>query len=183
MIPFIFIFGFVLITVMMTVFVYNKLITLKNRMKEAWSGIDVFLKKRHDLTPNLVAAVKGYATHERATFEEINRYRSIALQAKDRDERITSESGLGNAIGQLMAVAENYPELKANVNFLELQKRLSELEEELSRARRYYNGTVRENNIYVERFPSNIIAGMFNFDKGTFFEITSNEKAVPNVSF
>jgi LemA protein len=105
------------------------------------------------------------------------------MQAKGREEQMQSEAGLGQALGRLMAVSENYPELKANLNFLELQKQLTALEEDLSLSRRYYNGTVRENNIQIESFPSNLIAGMFNFEKGAFFEIGKAENAVPNVSF
>jgi LemA protein len=152
-------------------------------MKEAWSMIDVFLKKRHDMVPNLVEIVKGYATHEQQTFENITRLRSEAMQACDNASRIQSETGLGKALGQLLVVAENYPELKANQNFLELQRQLAELENELSSARRYYNGTVRENNIYAESFPSNIIAGMFNFSQGQFFEINPNEAGVSSINF
>ena len=172
-----------LLLVIMVITIYNKLVVLKNHTQEAWSGIDVFLKKRHDLVPNLVEIVKGYAAHEKQTFDDITRYRSQAMQAKEQTERIESETGLGQALGRLMAVVENYPDLKANVNFLELQKQLAEIEDELSISRRYYNGTVRENNIYVESFPSNIIAEMFHFAKGTFFEIDKNEKGVTKVSF
>ena len=176
-------FGILLIAGIAVAVMYNRLVALKNRMQEAWSGIDVFLKKRHDLIPNLVATVKGYAAHEHQTFEEVTRYRTEAMQSQEQQAQIKSEIGLGNALGRLFAVAENYPDLKANTNFLELQKQLSGLEEDLSSARRYYNGTVRENNIYIERFPSNIIAGMFKFAKGTFFEIEKIEINVPVVSF
>jgi LemA protein len=162
---------------------YNRLVGFKNRMKEAWSVIDVYLKKRYDLIPNLVETVKGYATHEKQTLENITRYRSEAMQAKDRETRMQSEAGLGKALVQLLAVAENYPELKASSNFSELQRQLTDLENDLSAARRYYNGTVRENNICVESFPSNIIAGMFSFPQGRFFEIDQAEKEVPGVSF
>ena len=172
-----------LITAMAVISIYNKLVMLRNRMQEAWSGIDVYLKKRHDLVPNLVATVKGYATHEQKTMEEITRFRTQAMQAQDQGTRIASETGLGQALGRLMAVAESYPELKANINFLELQKQLAAIEEELSLSRRYYNGTVRENNIRIESFPSNIIAGIFGFAKGAFFEIDKTQTAVPNVTF
>ena len=163
--------------------IYNRLVALKNRMQEAWSGIDVYLKKRHDLVPNLVAAVKGYAAHEQQTFEAVTRYRTQAMQASGQEARMASEAGLGQALGRLIAVSESYPDLKANVNFLQLQKQLSSIEEELSLARRYYNGTVRENNIRIESFPSNLIAGMFRFEKGLFFEIDKTQTAVPDVSF
>ena len=183
MIPLIIILAVLLITLIAVISIYNKLVGLKNRRQEAWSGIDVFLKKRHDLVPNLVAAVKGYAVHEQQTFEEVTRYRSQAMQAKEQGARIASEAGLSQALGRLLVVSESYPELKANINFLELQKQLSAIEEELSLSRRYYNGTVRENNIRIESFPSNLIANMFGFEKGTFFEIDKIEKLVPNVSF
>jgi LemA protein len=177
------IFAILVIIFIVVVSIYNKLVKFKNRMQEAWSDIDVYLKKRHDLIPNLVKTVKGYAAHEKQTFKEITHCRSEAMQAKDRETQMESENGLGKALGRLMAVAENYPDLKANINFLDLQKQLSVIEEELSLSRRYYNGTVRENNIYVERFPSNLIAGMFRFAKGTFFEMDKTEKNVPSVSF
>jgi len=175
--------GFLLITVVVVVSIYNKLVAFKNRMQEAWSGIDVYLKKRHDLVPNLVETVKGYAAHEKQTFEDVARCRAQAMNATGQSAQMESEAGLGKALGRLMAVAESYPELKANLNFMQLQKQLAQIEEELALSRRYYNGTVRENNIYVERFPSNLIAGMFNFPKGTFFEIDKTEKSVPDVSF
>jgi LemA protein len=183
MIPLLIIFGVITITVMALISVYNKLVSFKNRMLEAWSGIDVYLKKRHDLVPNLVTTVKAYATHEQQTFDTITRYRSEAIRAQGQQTQIESENGLGQALGRLMVVAESYPDLKANLNFLELQKQLSAIEEDLSYARRYYNGTVRENNIRIESFPSNIIAGMFRFEKGIFFEINQSEKDVFLVSF
>jgi LemA protein len=175
--------GIVLITVIFVVSIYNTLVGLKNRMEEAWSGIDVFLKKRHDLIPNLLETVKGYAAHEKQTLEEVIRARSQAMNAHGIDAQIESEAGLGRALGRLMAVAESYPELKASANFMQMQQELTRLEDELAMSRRYFNGTVRENNIYIERFPSNIIAGMFNFQKGKFFEIDKTEKEVPNVKF
>jgi LemA protein len=175
--------GIVLITVIFVVSVYNTLVGLKNRMEEAWSGIDVFLKKRHDLIPNLLETVKGYVAHERQTLEEVIRARSQAMNAQGMDAQMESEAGLGRALGRLMAVAESYPELKAGANFIQMQQELTRLEDELTLSRRYYNGTVRENNIYIERFPSNIIAGMFNFQKGKFFEIDKAEKEVPHVKF
>ncbi len=162
---------------------YNKTVSFRNRMEEAWSGIDVAFKKRHDLTPVLVETVKGYAAHERRLFDDIARYRMQAMYAKGTEERIEPENGLGKALGRLMAVSENYPELKANANFLDLQRKLSEIEEQRPLARRYFNGTVREYNICLERFPSNLITGMFNFTKGTFFEIDKSERKAPVISF
>ena len=163
--------------------VYNKLVKLKNLRTEGWSTIDVFLKKRYDLVPSLVETVKGYAAHEKETFERVIRARSRAMGAKDMASRAESEDALGSTLGRLMVVSENYPELKANENFMYLQKELSRLEDELARARRYYNGTVRENNIAIETFPSNIVANMFRFAKGDFFEVGMGEGAVPQMTF
>lgn len=166
------------------VFLYNKLVTNKNLVKEAWSGIDVSLKKRYDLLPNLVETVKGYAAHEKSTLEEVTRYRNASMNANSTAEKAQAESGLTRALGSLFAVAENYPDLKASANFRELQTELSAIENNLESARRYYNGTVRENNILIERFPSNIVAGMFKFEKSEFFEIEDNShRESPKVSF
>jgi len=175
--------GVLAILVVAAISVYNKLVKNKNLMQEAWSGIDVFLKKRHDLVPNLVETVKGYAVHEKTTLENITRYRSEAMQAKSPEAQLASENHLGKALANLFAVAENYPDLKANANFLSLQQQLTDLEHDLESSRRYYNGTVRVNNTYMEKFPSNIIAGMFKFQKGVFFTVDSSEKEVPKVSF
>lgn len=152
-------------------------------MQEAWSIIDVYLKKRHDLAPTLVDIVKGYSQHEQNTLEEITRYRSEALQANRQEVQITSESRLTTQLDRLLVVAEKYPELKANENFLNLQKQLSSLENDLEKARRYYNGTVRENNIALESFPTNIIGNLFSFQKGLFFQAGTNEKSTPEISF
>lgn len=175
--------GIVVLLVIIITLIYNKLIKLKNLMQEAWSAIDVFLKKRHDLIPNLVEIVKGYAAHEKSTLEDLTRFRSEAMQAKDQASRMESENNLGKALSQFFVVVENYPTLKANANFLDLQHQLADIENELAMARRYYNGTVRINNIYIERFPSNLIANIFHFVKGEFFTTNENEKTVPDVSF
>ena len=170
--------GIVLLAVILMIAIYNKLVRHRTLMQEAWSGIDVYLKKRHDLVPALVATVKAYAVHERQTFEDVIRLRSNAMDAKNRSERIETEKGLGAALGRMMLFSENYPDLKANVNFLTLQHQLADLEEELSLSRRYYNGTVRELNIRMDSFPSNIVAGMFGFEKGVFFEIGKSERQI-----
>ena len=163
---------------------YNKLVSKRTLVKEAWSGIDVSLKKRYDLLPNLVETVKGYAAHEKSTLEEVTRYRTASMNAGSTAEKAQAESGLTRALGSLFAVAENYPDLKANENFRQLQVELSAIENNLESARRYYNGTVRENNILVESFPSNIVAGMFKFEKSEFFEIEDNShRESPKVSF
>ena len=158
--------GIFVLLVLIIALMYNKLVKLKNHIQEAWSIIDVFLKKRHDLIPNLVDIVKGYAEHEKRTLEELTGFRSEAMKAKNLTGRIESENNIGKGLMQIFAVVEKYPDLKANANFLDLQRQLADIENELSMARRYYNGTVRVNNIYIERFPSNIIAGMFQFTKG-----------------
>lgn len=164
--------------------IYNRLVKLKTMVQEAWSSIDVMLKKRHDLIPNLVETVKGYATHERDTFESVTRARTAAMSANTVEEKEFAEKNLNQAMVNLNAVAEQYPDLKANTNFLQLQGELSALEGDIEKSRRYYNGTVRENNILVETFPSNILANMFKFTKATFFELDNvAERIVPNVKF
>jgi LemA protein len=174
--------GIILLIIFWAVSAYNKLVRYKNLMQEAWSGIDVFLKKRHDLVPNLVNAVKAYASHEKETLENVVRWRLAAMQTHDRGMQIESEAGLGKALGRLMIISEQYPELKANQNFLDLQRQLATLENELSTARRYYNGTVRENNTNIESFPTSIFANMANFKLGKFFEIEKAAREIPTVS-
>jgi len=174
----------IIVTVGYFIFIYNKLITLRAMVDEAWSGIDVQLKKRHDLIPNLVKTVQGYATHEKSLFENITRLRNLSIEAKSVKEQEEAEVGLSGALGRLFAVVENYPELKANQNFLELQKELAVVENDLQRARRYYNGSVRNYNILVEQFPSVLVAKAFNHTKREFFDIKDEtERAVPSVDF
>lgn len=164
--------------------IYNRLVKLRTMVQEAWSSIDVMLKKRHDLIPNLVETVKGYATHESSTFESVTRARTAAMSANSVQEKEFAEKNLNQAMMNLNAVAEQYPDLKANTNFMQLQTELSALEGDIEKSRRYYNGTVRENNILVETFPSNIIANMYKFTKSTFFELDNiAERAVPSVKF
>ena len=151
--------------------IYNRLVKLRTMVQEAWSSIDVMLKKRHDLIPNLVETVKGYATHERETFDSVTRARAAAMSANTVQEKESAEKNLSQAMMNLNAVAEQYPDLKANTNFLQLQGELSNIEGDIEKSRRYYNGTVRENNILVETFPSNIIANMYKFTKSAFFEL------------
>lgn len=174
----------ILIITIYFIAIYNKLIRLRNLVNEGWSGIDVFLKKRYDLIPNLVETVKGYASHEKATFENITEARSRAMGANSVDEQQAAEKNLNRALMNVMALAENYPELKANTNFQQLQTELSNIEGEIEKARRYYNGTTRDYNIVTESFPSNIVANSFNFTKYPFFEIeTETERNVPDVKF
>ena len=159
------------LVVLYGVTVYNKLVRFRTLVEEAWSGINVQLKKRHDLIPNLMETVKGYATHERETFESVTRARASAIQAQDVKAQEAAENQLSGALMRLMAISERYPELKANQNFMQLQEQLGIIETDIEKSRRYYNGAVRQKNIAIETFPSNMVANMFNFDKSAFFEI------------
>jgi LemA protein len=164
--------------------IYNGLVQLKVRTDNAWSDIDIQLKRRHDLIPNLVETVKGYAAHEKGTFENVARYRSAAMAATSAEDRAQAEGQLTQALRGLLAVAENYPDLKANVQFQSLQQSLAELEDAIQNSRRYYNAVVRDLNTKIQSFPSNLIAGMFNFQQRQFFEIAdATERAVPSVKF
>lgn len=165
------------------IFVYNRLVRLRNLVREGWSGIDVQLKRRADLVPNLVSAVKGYASHEKALFEEITRIRSEALQPHTIEEQGQSESTLTLSLQKLLLVAEAYPSLKADANFLELQRELASVENTLQKARRYYNGTVRELNTKIETFPQNLIAKLFSFQKEPFFSLNGDaERSAPDIN-
>src|SRR6266511_4584214 len=164
--------------------IYNGLVQLRVRADNSWSDIDVQLKRRHDLIPNLVETVKGYATHERGTFENVARYRSAAMAATSAADRAQAEGQLTQALRGLLAVAENYPELKANAQFQSLQNSLSGLEEALQNSRRYYNAVVRDLNTRIQSVPSNLIASMFHFQPRQFFEIAdATEHAVPSGKF
>lgn len=172
------------ILVILTITLYNKLVRLKNMVEEAWSGIDVQLKKRYNLIPNLVNTIKGYASHEREVFETVTASRSVGINANTVEEQGKAENTITQALGRLFAVAENYPDLKANSNFIDLQNQLNNVEHDIQLARRYYNGTAREKNILVESFPSNIIASLFGFTKSVYFELDDNtQAATPTVDF
>ena len=163
---------------------YNKLVKLRNMKEEGWSGIDVQLKRRSDLVPNLIETVKGYMQHESEVLQGVTELRSQARAAKNPADKMKAESAFGLGLGRLIAVAESYPELKANVNFLELQKELNQIEEQLQMARRYYNGTVRNLNTAIEVFPNSVIAKRYNFEPGEYFEIEDpREREVPKVDF
>jgi LemA protein len=163
---------------------YNRLVRLRNLVKEGWSGIEVQLKRRANLIPNLIESVKGYMGHESGVLGKLTDLRSRTLKTDQPAERARLEGDLGRTLGQFFAVAEAYPDLKANQNFLDLQDELSQLEDQIQMARRYYNGTVRDLNIAVESFPSNIVAGMFQFRQAEFFEIEDQaDRAVPKVQF
>jgi len=155
---------------------FNFLVTLRNRTKEAWSDIDVQLKRRYDLIPNLVETVKGYATHERELFVKVTEARSRAMGATTLKEKGEAENVLSGTLKTLFAVAENYPDLKASTNFLELQRELRDTEDKVQAARRFYNGNVRDFNIKIETFPASIIASSFGFKKMDFFEIGNTEE-------
>lgn len=177
--------GIVIAFVLFLVFKYNGFVTLVNRTKEAWADIDVQLKRRYDLIPNLVNTVKGYATHESATFEKITEARSKAMQAGTPAEKGEAENMLTGTLKSLFAISEAYPELKANTNFLELQRELSDTENKIQAARRFYNGNVRDLNTAIQMFPGNIIAGMFKFSAMEFFQLEegSEEKEPVKVQF
>ncbi len=173
------------VLVIAVIAMYNKLVRLRNTVKSSWSDIDVQCKKRYDLVPNLVETVKGYASHERAVFEKVTEARSMAMKATNPAEMAKAENMIRDTLKSLFAVAEAYPELKANANFLQLQSQLQELENNIEYARRYYNAVVRDYNILIESFPSNLIASQFGFKQEQLFQLEAPEaerKAV-KVSF
>lgn len=172
--------GIVAVVGLFIVFVYNSIIALKNRTQSAWSDIDVQLKRRYNLIPNLVETVKGYAKHEEGVFTKVTEARAKAINAEGAESQAQAENMLSGALKSLFAVAESYPDLKANQNFIKLQEELSALEEHIQSARRFYNGNVRDFNTKIEVFPNNIIANSFGFKKFEFFEI-EDEKQRENV--
>jgi LemA protein len=174
------------IVVLILVFVigmYNSLVQLRVRADSAWSDIDVQLKRRHDLIPNLVETVKGYAAHEKGTFENIAKYRSMAMQATTPADKAAAENQLTGALKSLFAVAENYPELKASQEFTQLQGSLSQTEDAIQNSRRYYNAVVRDLNTRIQSFPTNILAGMFGFQLRQFFEVAEADREPVAVKF
>lgn len=186
--------GIVGAVAMYVILTYNKFVKLVQRAKEAWADIDVQLKRRYDLIPNLIETVKGYASHERETFEQVTQARAAATQTHVDPSNITAEqitamagaeSALSGALSRLLAVAENYPDLKANTNFLELQRELSDTENKIQAARRFFNGNVRDLNIALESFPSNVVGNAFKFEAEEYFELEENseEREPVKVSF
>ncbi|WEV67127.1 LemA family protein [Bifidobacterium sp. ESL0769] len=178
----------VVIIVVWGVVAYNHLVTLRNRVQNGFSQIDVQLKRRTDLVPNLVETVKGYATHESQVFQNVTEARANAVKAAGSTsataaDRAQAESTLSNALMALQATAEAYPDLKANQNFLQLQEQLSDLEQKIAYARQFYNDVVQKLNTSIETFPSNIIAGMFHFNQAQYFQVPEAEKQVPQVKF
>lgn len=164
--------------------IYNSLIKLRNMSEQSWSDIDVQLKRRYDLVPNLVETVKGYASHEKDTFEKVVQARNAAMQATSPGDKAQAENILQSTLKSLFALAESYPELKANQNFVELQNELSNIEEQIQLSRRYYNAVVRDLNTKIESVPSNVVANMFGFTKKEYFELDSTEeRKAPQVKF
>ncbi|MBI2626560.1 MAG: LemA family protein [Candidatus Nealsonbacteria bacterium] len=172
------------IIILWLIAVYNRFVALRNRAKEAWSDIDVQFKRRYDLIPNLVETIKGYASHERELLEKVTQARTQAMGAQTIKEKGEAENFLSSTLKSLFAVSENYPDLKASVNFLELQRELRDTEDKIQAARRFYNTNVRELNIKTESFPDKIIAQAFNFKPMEFFEIAeASERETPQVKF
>jgi LemA protein len=176
--------GIVVAFVLFLIFKYNSFVTLRNRVQEAWADIDVQLKRRYDLIPNLVNTVKGYATHESSVFEKVTEARANSISAEQKGDKAgiaESENMLTGALKSLFAVAEAYPDLKANTNFLELQRELSDTENKIQAARRFYNGNVRDINTAIQVFPGNLIAGMFKFTAMEFYQLEETSEAKNNV--
>ena len=176
--------GLLIVVIGFVIALYNSIVQLKIRADSAWSDIDVQLKRRHDLIPNLVETVKGYAAHEKGTFENVAKWRSAAMSAAAPAERAQAEGQLTMALKSLFAVAEAYPQLRANENFMSLQNTLTQIESDVQNSRRYYNAVVRDYNTRIQTFPANMFAGMFGFQPRQFFELeTPAERAVPSVKF
>ena len=178
------IYGFVIAAVIAALYgvvIYNRLVKLRNRVLEAWSDIEVQMKRRYDLIPNLVETVKGYAAHEQDTLEKVIETRNIAMNDHGNPEhQAASENMLTGALKSLFALSEDYPDLKANAQFLKLQNDLAETEDLIQKARRYYNGSVRDLNILIEQFPSNVVAGIVDYETAEYFEISETEAAARN---
>jgi LemA protein len=173
----------IVLAVIFVIGMYNSLVQLRVRADSSWSDIDVQLKRRHDLIPNLVETVKGYATHEKGTFENIAKFRSQAMQATSPADKAVAENQLTGALKSLFAVAENYPELKASEQFTQLQGALSQTEDSVQNSRRYYNAVVRDLNTKIQSFPTNVLAGMFGFSQKQFFETTDADREPVAVKF
>lgn len=173
----------VVLVVMFVIATYNSLVQLRNKVKDQWSQIDVLLKRRSDLIPNLVETVKGYAKHESETLEQVIQARNKFVAAKTTEEEIKASGELSACLGRLMAVSEAYPELKANTNFIDLQNNLKDTEDKIQYARQFYNDAVLKYKDKIEMFPSNVIANMFGFKPESFFEANEEDKKVPKVQF
>ena len=176
--------GLLVLLLIGAITIYNRLVTNKNMVAEGWSGIDVQLKRRADLIPNLIESVKGYMGHERGVLDQVTELRTKSLQAQGVGDKARAEGALGAALGNLFAVAENYPDLKASQNFIQLQQSLADIEDQVQLARRYYNGAARNFNILIQSFPSNLVASTFGFRPVEYFEIAdAADRAVPKVAF
>ena len=169
--------GIILLLILWVIGSYNHFVSLVNRTKEAWADIEVQLKRRYDLIPNLVNTVKGYAAHESTAFEKVSEARAAAMGAGNLADKAQAENNLAGALKSVFAIAEAYPDLKANQNFLELQRELSDTENKIQAARRFYNGNVRDLNIAIESFPGNVIANSFKFSKMELFDLADNDAA------
>ncbi|MBD0850728.1 LemA family protein [Maribacter arenosus] len=185
MITMIILLGLLILVVLLLVGIFNRFVKNRNTVNDAWSNIDVALKRRYDLIPNLVETVKGYAKHEKSTLEDVTNARNAAMQVPkgDINAQIKAENQLQQSLRSIFALGEAYPDLKANTNFLDLQEKLNVIEENLERSRRYYNGTVRENNTYGESFPGVLFAGMFKYQHFDFFEVDEASRANVKVDF
>lgn len=181
--PYLVLLVIILLIALFLILTYNHLVKLRIMTEQAWSDVDVQLKRRHDLIPNLVETVKGYASHERKTLEEVVKLRNIAMGAASTEEKIKAETMLTKALRQLFALAESYPDLKASANFQKLQDELASIEETISQARRYFNAVVRDYNTAIAVFPNNLLAGPLGFSPKPFFEMEEEEKVVPKVEF
>lgn len=174
----------ILALILLVIYIYNNLIRSRNQVDEAWSDIDVQLKRRYDLIPNLLETVKGYKDYESSTLQKVTELRSAAMGAQSVEEKAKAESALSLGLGRLFAVAENYPDLKASTNFMDLQTNLSDIETQIQHARRYYNGTTRDYNTLIQSVPANIVANLFHFSKREYFMLDSDEeKQVPKINF
>lgn len=175
--------GILLILVVWCISAYNKLVSFSVRVDNGWAQIDVQLKKRIDLIPNLVETVKGYAAHEKSTLSEVTKWRSAAMNSKTPEEAMENNAKLSKAVFNLFATAEQYPDLKANQNFLDLQGQLREIEGKIAMSRQFYNDTAMKYNEYVMHFPSNLIASIFHFERRKYFKVEEADRAVPQVKF
>lgn len=176
--------GIMILAIAWVIAIYNNLITKQNLTQEGWSGIDIQLKRRHDLIPNLLESVKGYMSHEKGVLEEVTALRARSMATNGVTEKASIEGMLSGALSRLMAISENYPELKANQSFLDLQANLASIEENIQLARRYYNGAARDLNIKLESFPSNLVAKLFNFKIVSYFTLEdASERTVPTLKF
>lgn len=176
--------GVIVVAGLAVILIYNRLVALRQTTRQAWGDIDVQLKQRHDLVPNLVETVKGYASHEKETLENVVKARQTAIDVSGSTKDLAqAENMLSGALRQLFALSENYPDLKANTNFLELQNELADLENKLAAARRFFNNAVAEYNTAIEQFPAVVLANTFGFKPDEFFEVAASERATPSVKF